>query len=47
MLNKKFAAMLDIVGFLSVASIPIFAFSLLKPSLSQAQPAPSSPTFTF
>jgi phosphate transport system substrate-binding protein len=46
MLNKKFAAMLDIVGCLSIASIPIFALPLLKPSSSQAQSAASPPTFT-
>jgi phosphate transport system substrate-binding protein len=46
MLNKKFAAMLDIVGCLSIVSIPIFALPLLKPSSSQAQSAASSPAFT-
>jgi phosphate transport system substrate-binding protein len=44
MLNKKFAAMLDIVGFLSVASIPIFALPLLN-SASQAQSAASPSGF--
>jgi phosphate transport system substrate-binding protein len=46
MLNKKFAAMLDIVGLLSVASIPIFALPLLKISLSQAQSTSSPSAFT-
>jgi phosphate transport system substrate-binding protein len=53
MLNKKFAAMLETIGFLSIASIPIFALPLLKPSSSQAQPATrstaqpaASPAFT-
>jgi phosphate transport system substrate-binding protein len=46
MFNKKFAAMLETIGFLSIASIPIFALPLMKPSSSQAQSAASSPAFT-
>jgi phosphate transport system substrate-binding protein len=38
--------MLETIGFLSIASIPILALPLLKPSSSQAQSAASPPTFT-